>query len=64
MESATAVDTAQSQNTSTAELLNVRHAGAGLMSGRPRGPNDLSPCGLYVMNMYQMLTTPEKCTDL
>lgn len=36
-----------SELTSTAELLNVRHAGAGRMNGRPRGPVDLLPCGAY-----------------
>lgn len=35
------------RQTSTAELLNVRHAGAGLMKGRPKGPDDLFPCGVY-----------------
>lgn len=32
--------------TSTAELLNVRHAGAGLMYGNFKGPVEMFPCGL------------------
>ena len=40
------------QVTSTAELLNVRHAGAGLMYGKARGPVERLPWGDFVSSMY------------
>lgn len=39
--------TTQTLHASTDELLNVRHAGAGLMKGRASGPVEALPCGLW-----------------
>ncbi len=45
--------------TSTAVLLNVRHAGAGRINGKPRGPADLLPCGVcqYKNQIIKILGT-------